>query len=151
MKVRAFQETDQTAIKTLITSILDQEFRLVKGAYSETDLNMISKVYSGARNIFLVGEADHEIIGTVAIKEDDQETALLRRLFVDPTHRGKKFGSHLVDEALKFCRDHHYKKVVFRGTVGMSAAIGLIQKKGFSEADRIHFGPIEMILFTLHL
>ena len=57
----------------------------------------------------------------------------------------------MVDEALSFCRAKGYKKVVFRGTVGMAAALGLIRKKGFSEAQKISFGEIEMIVFTLSL
>ncbi len=151
MKIRPFQEGDETAIKELITSILNEEFQLEKRAYSETDLEMISKVYSGERNAFLIGEVDREIVGTVAIKEDDRRTALLRRLFVDPDYRGKKYGSRLVDEALAFCRNKGYKKVVFRGTAGMSAALRLIRKKGFLEAEKIRFGEIEMILFALSL
>lgn len=151
MKIRPFQKGDETAIKELITSILNEEFQLEKRAYSETDLEMISKVYSGERNAFLIGEVDRQIVGTVAIKEDDRRTALLRRLFVDPAYRGKKYGSRLVDEALIFCRSKGYKKVVFRGTAGMSEALRLIRKKGFLEAEKIRFGEIEMILFALSL
>ena len=70
---------------------------------------------------------------------------------MDPDYRGRKYGSILVEKALQFCRKKGYKKVVFRGTAGMSAAAGLIQKKGFSEVERIRFGNIEIILFTLRL
>ena len=151
MKVRPFHAGDEGAVKQLISSILNKEFLLEKKVYSDTDLDMISEVYSGERNVFLIGEVDHRIVGTVAIKEDDRHTALLRRLFVDPAHRGKKYGSCLVEEALAFCREKGYKKVVFRGTVSMSVALRLIQKKGFWETERIHFGEIEMILFSLLL
>ena len=151
MKVRVFREEDTALVKALISTILDKEFQMEKQAYSDTDLNTLSKTYSGERNIFLVGEEDQQIIGTVAIKEDDQETALLRRLFVDPAYRGKAYGSTLVDKALQFCRKEGYKEVVFRGTAGMSAATRLAQKKGFAEAERIRFGEIEIILFSLKL
>ena len=151
MKVRSFCAEDKAAVKELITSILNKEFQLEKRAYSDTDLDMISQIYSGDRNTFLIGEVDHQIVGTVAIKEDDRHTALLRRLFVDPAYRGKKYGSRLIEDALTFCRQKGYKKVVFRGTAGMSAALSLIQKKGFSETERIRFGEIEMILFSLSL
>jgi len=151
MKVRSFREGDEVAVKELVSTILNREFLLEKKAYSDTDLNMISKVYTGSRNIFLIGEVDDQIIGTAAVKEDDRDTALLRRVFVNPAYRGKKFGSRLVDEALQFCRQQGYKKVVFRGTTGMSAAISLIRKKGFSEIERLRFGEVEMIHFALNL
>jgi len=151
MKVRSFREGDEAAVKELVSTILNREFLLEKKAYSDTDLNMISKVYTGSRNIFLIGEVDDQIIGTAAVKEDDRDTALLRRVFVNPAYRGKKFGSRLVDEALQFCRQQGYKKVVFRGTTGMSAAISLIRKKGFSEIERLRFGEVEMIHFALNL
>jgi len=151
MNVRPFRKEDEGAVRQLISAILNKEFFLEKKAYSETDLDTISEVYSGKRNIFLVGEVDHTIVGTAAIKEDDLETALLRRLFIDPTHRGKKYGSQLVDQALAFCRQKGYKKVVFRGTAGMTAATGLIRRKGFLEVERFRFGEIEMIHFSLSL
>ena len=151
MKVRSFHAGDEDAVKQLISSILNKEFQLEKKIYSDTDLDMISEVYSGERNAFLIGEVDHHIVGTVAVKEDDRHTALLRRLYVDPAHRGKNYGSRLLEEALVFCREKGYKKVVFRGTVSMSVALRLIQKKGFWETERIHFGEIEMVLFSLLL
>ncbi|MBI4436942.1 MAG: GNAT family N-acetyltransferase [Candidatus Omnitrophica bacterium] len=151
MNVRPFRKGDEDAVRQLITTILDEEFFLEKKAYSETDLDMISEVYSGNRNIFLVGEVDYRIVGTAAVKEDDRDTALLRRLFVDPAHRGKKYGSQLVDQALAFCKQKGYKKVIFRGTVGMAAAMGLIRRKGFSEVEKLRFGEVEMIHFSLSL
>ena len=151
MKVRPFQKKDEEAVRGLISTILNQEFQLEKKAYSDTDLMTVAETYSGKRNIFLVGEEDARIVGTIAVKEDDKATALLRRLFVDPAFRGRKFGTQLVDEALQFCRKQGYKKVVFRGTVGMSAASALIRKKGFLEVERIRFGGIEIIRYGLGL
>ncbi len=151
MQIRIFKKGDEEAVRNLISSILNGEFHMERKAYAETDLEKIQEIYSGSRNVFFVGEVNRHIVATVAVKEDDKNTALLRRLFVDPAYRGKQYGSLLLDEVLRFCRKKGYKKVVFRGAAGMKAAASLAQKKGFSEVERFHFGEVEMVHYALAL
>ena len=151
MIIRPFKQEDEKAVKDLILSILDQEFSVEKSAYPPTDLDAIVSHYHGPRDIFLVAVEDNRVIGTAAIKEDDEKTALLRRTFVDAAYRGKRFGSQLVDRALAFCREKGYKRVAFRGTSGMSQALVLIRRKGFKEKARVRLGDTEMIHFNLTL
>ncbi len=151
MLIRPLQQQDGEAVCDLIFSILDEEFSVEKKAYPVTDLDAIEKHYRGPRDIFLVALDDHRIVGTVAVKEDDTKTALLRRLFVDGVYRGKGYGSQLVDQALTFCREKGYKRVAFRGTASMEKALSLMRRKGFKEKERIRFGEVEMVLLNLSL
>ena len=151
MLIRPLRSQDEEAVRDLILSILDGEFSVEQKAYPATDLDTIEKHYRGPRDVFLVALEDRRIMGTVAVKEDDAKTALLRRLFVDPAYRGKRYGSQLVDRALAFCRGKGYKRIAFRGTVSMNRALGLMQRKGFTEKERIRFGEVEMILLNLDL
>ena len=151
MLIRPLQSQDEKAVRDLIFSVLDQEFSVEQKAYPATDLDAIETHYRGPRDVFLVALEDRRIVGTVAVKEDDAKTALLRRLFVDRSYRGKRYGSQLVDQALAFCRGKGYKQVAFRGTTSMDKALGLMQRKGFAEKERIHFGEVEMILLKLNL
>ena len=151
MVIRPLQKQDEEAVRDLIFSILDEEFSVEKKAYPVTDLDAIEKHYRGPRDIFLVAVEDGRIIGTVAVKEDDAKTALLRRIFVDEIYRGKRYGSQLVDKALAFCREKGYRRVAFRGMASMEKALALMKRKGFLEKERIRFGEVEMIHFNLTL
>ena len=100
----------------------------------------------------MVAEEGTEIIGTVGIKQDSESTALLRRLFVHPSHRGRDIGIMLVDTALDFCKLNGYKIVVFRATSNMQAAIKLLtEKKNFSEQERFYFRDIELVLLSYRI
>jgi len=147
MDIRSFHPTDLSSVKSLISTIMNREYPVEEKAYQYGDLNNIADAYGALREKFLIAHEDNEVIGTIGIKEDSDSTALLRRLFVHPSHRSRQIGSMLVDTALDFCKMNGYKKVVFRATSRMEAAIKLLQdKKSFVERERFPFNDIEIVL-----
>lgn len=147
MVVRSFTSTDCDGIKDLVTTVMNKEFHAEKDAYMYGDLDDIPAAYGNIRDKFLIAEEDARVVGTVGVKEDSATTALLRRFFVHSSHRGRGIGSMLVDIAIDFCKLNGYKNVVFRATTTMKQAIKLLtEKKGFVEAQRHPFGPVEIII-----
>ena len=144
-KLRTFNKNDASGAKELILSILTKEYPFDKSAYSDSDLNRIGEVYGGGKDSFMVIEDNGQIVGTVGVKEDTKETALLRRLFVDLKHRKKGYGTELLNKAIDFCREKGYKRVYFRCTDRMSDAMKLCLKKGFKETE-----ALEVSGFKIH-
>jgi len=132
---------------------MDREFHDAKHAYPTEDVECIEKAYGGIGEAFFVAveNQSHKIVGTVAIKKEDGRVALLRRLFVAPTHRNLKIGKRLIDRALEFCREVGYEEVVFKTTSRMSGAIELCRKNGFAQRAHIVLGPVELIKLSLSL
>ncbi len=151
MEIRAFKDSDSKRVKELILSILTTEYPFDKNAYSDSDLDSIKEVYGGDRNHFFVIDDNGAIAGTVGIKEDDRETALLRRLFVSPNYRRKGLGKMLIDKALEFAREKKYKSIVFRTTNRMVQAIELCKKKDFVEKEKLDLGGFQIYKFELSL
>ncbi len=151
ISIRKYRSGDESAIKSLVVSIMGGEFREDAAAYPTEDLESIEKSYGKIGDIFFVAEAGPRVIGTVAIKKEDDRIALLRRLFVDPEFRNQKLGVKLIDRALEFCREVGYQELVFRTTSRMEGAIRLCQKKGFTQRAKIQLGEFELLKFTLHL
>lgn len=149
MPIRKFQEKDTTRVKELVNSILFKEFPLSSRAYQIDDIDSISKAYSGAKDVFYVLEENSKIIGTVGIKEDTRQSALLRRMYVHPNYRGKGYGSLLITTAVDFCKNNGYHQIIFRSTNQMKDAIKLCLKKGFGEEERLNLGDIQIIKFIL--
>ncbi len=149
--IRRFEAKDASGAKDLILSVLTKEYPFDKSVYSDSDLDRIGEVYGGKKDFFLVSDDNGAVVGTVGIKEDDADSALLRRLFVSPGHRRHGIGSALLDEALLFCRKEGYKRVIFRCTDRMREAIGLCEKKGFREIESIDMGGfrIHRLMLTL--
>ena len=147
MQIRSYQPSDLSGVKSLVSSIMKKEYPGQEKAYQYNDLDNIAETYGQLREKFLIAEEGSETIGTVGVKQDSDTTALLRRLFVHPSHRGRDIGLMLVDTALDFCKMNNYKTVVFRATSNMSAAIKLLKdKKNFKEQEKIPFDDIEIIL-----
>lgn len=149
--IRPYNTKDSVGVKALITSILDNEFGREKDLYPTSDLDNISISYGGHRDIFYVLVDNDKIIGTIAIKEDDRNTALLRRVFVDTVYRGRGLGLQLLKKAIDFCIEKKYSQIVFRSTDRMVSAIGLCKKSGFVERAHLAMGDIDIYKFTLNL
>ena len=149
--IRKCHESDQKAAKELIANILKEEFPKESTAFPIEDLNNINHSYGKLGEAFFVASENGSIIGTVAIKQEDERTALLRRLFVDTTFRRKKIGSQLIDRAIDFCREVGYDELIFKTTSTMSHAIRLCEAKGFVPRARLDLGPVQLVKFTLFL
>ncbi|MCM8761508.1 MAG: GNAT family N-acetyltransferase, partial [Candidatus Omnitrophica bacterium] len=108
-----------------------------KSSYSDSHLDRIGEKYGGSKDAFFGVEEDGAIVGTVGVKQETDEDALLRRLFVDPKHRRCGYGQALLETAVDFCRKNGYKRMFFRCTDRMSDAMKLCAKKGFKETESL--------------
>ncbi len=151
MQVRKFEEKDGEGVKDLILSILTKEYPFDKSVYETSDIADIKEAYGGERDIFFVIESDSDVIGTVGVKEDAKDTALLRRLFIRPSCRRKGYGSLLLSKAINYCRKNNFKQIVFRATGRMAQAINLLKKNGFREIEKIDLGGFQIYKFALNL
>jgi len=151
MNIRNFVPEDTEKVKSLILSILTSEYPFDKKAFSESDLNNIKDIYSGPRDLFLVIEADGELIGTMAVKEEGPDSALIRRFFVASDYRKKGYGRKLMEEAITFCKLKEYKNIVFQGTDKMTQATELCKKMGFTEREHIDMGGFFIQKFVLDM
>lgn len=151
--IRRSAQEDNTAVVDLICTIMDREFHDAKHAYPTEDVECIEKAYGGIGEAFFVAvdSQTQKVVGTVAIKKEDDRVALLRRLFVAPTHRKLKIGKRLIDRALDFCREVGYEEVIFKTTSKMSGAIELCRKNGFAQRAHIILGPIELLKLSLRI
>lgn len=151
IQIRKIEPGDKEPVKKLISGILQVEFCDGTRAYQCHDLEDPVRYYSGQRDIFLVAEKDGKIIGTVAIKEDSPDTALLRRVFVSRDYRGKGYGEKLLRRAMEFCFEHDYQTVIFRGIDTMQNALKLCLKQGFEEEDVLVTDDFKMFVLTKKL
>jgi len=142
--LRKFESKDAPMVKDLILAILAKEYPFDKSAYSDSDLDKIGQTYGGKRETFFVIDEDGKIAGTVGIKEDAKDEALMRRLFVSADCRKRGYGTELVDAAVKFCRENGYKKIFFRCTGRMKDAMSLCAKKGFVKAEELEISGFKI-------
>lgn len=135
----------------LVTGILAREFCADQTAYPADDLQRLSEAYRGPDGIFLVAEDAGRIVGTCGVKAEDSHTAILRRLFVESSCRGKGIGHGLLQEALAFCRRKGFKDVMIRTSTRMEQAIRLCRAMGFQEEGQWTLGEATLVRYRLRL
>jgi N-acetylglutamate synthase-like GNAT family acetyltransferase len=150
-QIREYRPGDDDSIYTLVLSILTTEFKDVPPEHYLADLRDIQSVYAGERNEFFVCEVDSQIVGTIAIKEDDQQTALIRRLFVNPHYRGKSVGRKLLEKVVAFCKEKKYSQIAFTGNNHMHNVKVVLQKLGFKEEEDVNLPGLEIFRLVAHL
>ncbi len=148
VEIRKFKKEDNKEVRGLITDIMKSEFSDVLGAFPADDLENISDYYCKAGEAFFVALLDGKIIGSIGVKQEDDRTALVRRIFVSPELRGKKVGRELLDKAIEFCREVGYQELVFKTTSKMKDAINLFENKGFSEKAHLQLGNVDLYKLT---
>jgi GNAT superfamily N-acetyltransferase len=149
ISIRKCEPSDQKAVKKLIFGILSQEFP--KEAATLEDLENISDSYGKLGEAFFVATSGGAIVGTVGVKREDERTAMLRRLFVDSTHRRKKIGTQLVERVIEFCREVGYDEIIFKTNSAMKDAIKLCEKQKFAPKAKLDLGPMQLLKFGLFL
>lgn len=149
MQIRPIQSKDEKQIKKLISDILSKEFEFGHNAYSYGDLDSIGKVYDGKREAFFVFEDNGKIAGTVGVKEESKKTAIIRRLFVDPSFRRKGYGGLLIDRAVDFCKEKGYHEAAFHAVTSMKSAIDLCESRHFKAKEHVLLGGVDIIKFVL--
>ncbi|WP_343670402.1 GNAT family N-acetyltransferase [Chitinophaga sp.] len=97
-------------------------------ALQHADENILGK---GGTIIFAA--AEDEIIGTVALKPIDAESAEMTKLAVDEKFQGYKIGWRLVKEIMRLAEEQGYKKVVLYSNTILVPALNMYEKFGFRE------------------
>lgn len=94
-------------------------------------LTKFVREFDPARERCWIAEKDGKVIGSVFIVRQDDTTAKLRLLYVDPCARGLGIGSRLIDECLRFSRQVGYTNMVLWTNSILTDARRIYDKAGF--------------------
>ncbi len=79
-----------------------------------------------------IAEIEGEIVGSVFVTRDDDETAKLRMLYVEKTARGMGLGRRLVDESIRFTKARGYSRMVLWTNDILLSARRIYEAAGFT-------------------
>lgn len=98
-----------------------------------------------ARERCWIAERDGQRLGCVFLARDDEETARLRLLLVEPSARGLGLGRRLVEAAVAFARRAGYRELVLWTHRELHAARRIYADIGFRKTEEWQhhdFGPV---------
>jgi len=146
--ITAISKSDEPVAAGFINGILESEYPDIVHHLAADDLDNLCDAYSGPRDLFLTVKQNDNIIGTIGIKEDSKEVALLRRFFIAPDYRNQGLGTVLVNKVIDFCVQNDYEMVSFRGNNQMDTAVKVIEKMGFIRKDIVSFGEFHIYIYV---
>ena len=107
-----------------------------------SELATFPGAYGEARGALLLARDGDRAIGCVALREHDQQTAELKRLYVRPEARGRNVGRQLSNAALAAARERGYRYAVLDTLPSMVAAQRLYEAMGFADCAPSTYNPL---------
>lgn len=94
-------------------------------------IGQFARTFDPGRERCWIAEREGEIIGSVLVVRQDEDTAKLRLLYVDARARGLGLGRLLVDQCLNFARRKGYKRMVLWTNDVLVSARRIYEAAGF--------------------
>lgn len=131
--IRTFEPRDAEDVVALILRIQRDEFGFGVTAADQPDLLEIPAFYQTGRGEFWVVVAGERIVGTIALKEMDDNAGALRKMFVAADHRGAVHGvaQALLDTLVEHARTSGLRTIYLGTTERFRAAHRFYEKNGF--------------------
>lgn len=152
IRVRSFRTSDDAAA----VRRLYQE-GLLGGQLAENDTGIdiddVESAYfcSGSGHFWVAVNEQEEVIGTIGVQSHDEGVGEIRRLRVHPNHRRRGVGSRLLEQAIRFCREANFLKIMLDTHIEREPAIKLFEKFHFRHGRTRQTNGKQLLVFYLDL
>lgn len=140
-RIRRIQSRDDRRVAQLIRETLT-EFQCTGPGYAlhDAEVDSMSAAYEGDDRAFYVIELDGEVHGCggfapLAGAPPERRVGEIRKMYLDPSLRGRGAGRALLERILEGMRAAGYEDAYLETTSRMDAARRLYEKAGFRELD----------------
>jgi len=76
------------------------------------------------------------VIGMCGLYNKGDAVAELRKMYLDPSSKGKGYGKMLLEDALEIARKCGFRQMVLETNLVLVEAIGMYKKYGFIEVEQ---------------
>lgn len=113
----------------------------------EDELATLPGRYAAPNGAVLLAEYDGAAIGVVAVRPLEPGVCEMKRLFVDPAHRGHGVSRTLAEGILAQARSQGYQRIRLDTLADMHPARRLYESLGFAEIDAYYQNPDPRAVF----
>jgi putative acetyltransferase len=140
--IRPIKTADVTAARDLILAVAHSifapgvtldSFREVFLGYEDdlTDVAAFETIYRAPDGLFLVVLDGEQLIGTGAVRRLDNETAEIKRMWLNPAYHGQGIGYRVLRQLLAFAREQGYREAYLTTSSLQTRAIAFYERVGF--------------------
>jgi ribosomal protein S18 acetylase RimI-like enzyme len=103
--------------------------------------------YAPPKGRLLLGYDGEQAAGCVALRELDERTCEMKRLYVRPAWRGQHLGRTLAEAIIAAGHEIGYERMRLDTLGGLSAAISLYDSLGFQKIPAYYDNPSDDVIF----
>ncbi len=132
LKIREITQGDQKEVINLIISVVKE----ISGhePYNRDDYENFQSFYRSQNGIFYVAQIGSKIVGTIALKQEENLIGRIRRMYVHKDFRNEGIASKLIEEVINFAKNNQYDELMLNTYPSyMQDAIKLYSKFGFKK------------------
>jgi N-acetylglutamate synthase-like GNAT family acetyltransferase len=139
LKIRSATNDDREEIEELVFGILKTYDLALDRNGTDRDLSDIEVNYLSRGGVFEVVEnAAGKIVGTVGLYPLDKTTIELRKMYFDPSIRGRGLGKELLEKMIEKARNLGYMRVYLETASVLKQAVHIYERAGFRPVDVKH-------------
>jgi GNAT superfamily N-acetyltransferase len=127
VEIRPYEPADEAGFAQLVETVLN-EYGFNVDPILDGDLEHPEITYQGV----WVAIDNDRLVGSVAMRLLDDRRAELKRMYLQPEHRGRGLGRTLLNHAIDWARDRGCQAIVLGTSTAMTAAQRLYESAGFS-------------------
>ena len=110
----------------------------------EAEMDVLPGPYAPPDGAILLAEVEGEPAGVVALQPlDDADACEMKRLYVEPEHRGQGLGRALAEAIIAEARELGYDVMRLDTVASMIPARRLYRSLGFDERDAYYHNPLD--------
>ena len=113
----------------------EEELASLPGAYAPPEGRLLLVFYEG------------QVAGCVALRKFEDGVCEMKRLYVQPAHRGKGLGRRLTEAIIAEARAIGYGKMRLDSLTSLKEAARLYRSLGFSEIPPYRYNPLPDVVF----
>lgn len=128
MKLIAYNDVYKEEVIDLILHIQQKEFQVAINRSDQPDLQDIPKYYS---QFWLAIDVKEGVIGTLGVIKFNESQAVLKRMFLNRSYRGKAVAQKLLEVLVEYCRAEGINEIYLGTLDKFRAAQRFYEKNGF--------------------
>lgn len=150
LAVRSFTAADQADVMRLY------EHGLLAGHIAPNDTgadidNIQEAYFDETRHHFWVAILSETVVGMIGVGSDEEHTAEVRRLRVEPSHQSSPVADHLLQTAINHCKSNGYLKIRLDTRLEKTEATDHFKRQGFQHTRTRTAPGKEVLEFYLDL
>lgn len=133
LTVRDFRDSDTEAVLAIQEAAFrESEMAFVEGSAIDEELQDVSASYLDGGGTFLVGAVDGDAVATGGYRPENDATAEVGHLRVDPEYQRQGYAEAVMDEIEARTQDEGFETLVLETHGDLVAAQALYERRGYS-------------------